>query len=62
MCLVATGVLGGEVYSIAADKDQARIVFDKSKEKIDGIAATVNALFVAMNNQQDLTKSFWEAA
>jgi len=30
VCLVATGVLGGEVYSIAADKDQARIVFDKA--------------------------------
>jgi phage terminase large subunit-like protein len=30
IALVATGVMGGEVYSIAKDKDQARIVFDKA--------------------------------
>lgn len=30
LALVATGVVGGQVYSIARDKTQARIVFDKA--------------------------------
>ncbi|RYE43619.1 MAG: terminase large subunit [Hyphomicrobiales bacterium] len=30
IALIATGVMGGQVYSIAKDKDQARLVFDKA--------------------------------
>lgn len=32
--LLATGVMGGQVYSIAKDKDQARIVFDKASRMV----------------------------
>lgn len=51
--LVATGVMGGQVYSIAADKDQARIVFDKAARMVswstalsDVVEPLANTLFV----------------
>ncbi|HYI31406.1 MAG TPA: terminase TerL endonuclease subunit [Bradyrhizobium sp.] len=53
IALLATGVMAGQVYAIAADKDQARIVFDKaarmvgwSKELTDVVEPLKNALFV----------------
>lgn len=53
IALVATGVMGGQVYAIAADKDQARIVFDKAARMVswspalsDVVEPLKNALFV----------------
>lgn len=34
LALLATGVMGGQVYSIAKDKDQARLVFDKAAKMV----------------------------
>jgi phage terminase large subunit-like protein len=34
LALVATGVVGGQVYSIARDKNQARLVFDKAAKMV----------------------------
>ena len=34
VALLATGVMGGQVYSIAKDKDQARLVFDKASKMV----------------------------
>ena len=33
-CLVADGVTGAEVYSVAGDRDQARIVFDEAMQMV----------------------------
>ena len=33
-CLVADGVMGAEVYSVAGDRDQARIVFDEAMQMV----------------------------
>lgn len=55
--LLATGVMGGQVYSIAKDKDQARIVFDKASTMVayserlaEAIEPLKSALFVPSLN------------
>jgi len=44
LVLLATGVMGGQVYSIAKDKEQARLVFDKATRMVGWSASLSKAV------------------